>query len=265
MTPKIIFIVPYRDRKEHKQFFTKYMEYIMEDYNKEDYDIFFSHQCDFNPFNRGAMKNIGFLTMKNKYPNDYQNITFIFHDVDTLPYQKNLLPYETSRGVVKHFYGYKYALGGIVSIKGIDFEKTNGFPNMWGWSMEDNLFQTRVLDNKLNIDRTVFFPIGSRSILQFIDGIKKHINKQEIADVLNHDYPFGLREITNLYYEINDEFINVKRFKTESHPSKVKLEEHDITKPGSQRIKLTHEERYGNKKSTIGSLKHMGLLYKKTK
>ena len=111
MAPKIIFIVPYRDRKEHKQFFMKYMEFIMEDYKKEDYDMFFIHQCDSKPFNRGAMKNIGFLAMKQKYPQDYGNITFVFHDVDTVPYTKNLISYETTHNRIKHFYGYRYALG----------------------------------------------------------------------------------------------------------------------------------------------------------
>ena len=133
MAPKILFIVPYRDRKEHKQFFMKYMEFIMEDYKKEDYEIYFVHQCDKQPFNRGGMKNIGFLAMRNKYPDDYKNITFVFHDVDTLPYTKNLLPYETTKGNIKHFYGYQFALGGIFSIIGGDFEIVNGFPNMWGW------------------------------------------------------------------------------------------------------------------------------------
>ena len=204
--PKIIFIVPYRDRKEHKQFFTKYMEFIMEDYKKEDYEIYFSHQCNDLPFNRGAMKNIGFLAMRDKYPSAYKNITFVFHDVDTLPYNKNLLPYETMNGVVKHFYGYQFALGGIFSIMGADFERINGFPNLWGWSMEDNMIQQRVLSSNLIIDRSTFYPIGSRAILQFVDGISKLINKKEVAGFLNNNYPHGLNSIRNINWKLEGEY-----------------------------------------------------------
>ena len=184
MPPKIIFIVPYRDRKEHKQFFTKYMDFIMEYYQKDEYEIYFAHQCNNLPFNRGAMKNIGFLAMREKYPDTYKNITFVFHDVDTLPYSKNILPYETVVGTVKHFYGYQFALGGIFSINGSDFEQTNGFPNLWGWSMEDNMMQERVLSSNLRIDRSTFFPIGSRAILQFVDGIGKLISKNGRSSVI---------------------------------------------------------------------------------
>jgi len=263
MSPKLIFIVPYRDRKEHKHFFTKYMEYILEDYKKEDYEIYFSHQFDLRPFNRGAMKNIGFLAMKQKYPNDYKNITFVFHDVDTMPYKKNLLNYETTLGIIKHYYGYEFALGGIFSIKGNDFERINGFPNMWGWSMEDNMIQQRAIEHGIKIDRSNFYKIGAKTILQFTDGITKIINKKEMAGFLNKDYPHGLNSIKKLNYEISNEFINVKNFETETDANSQKYEKHDVTQAGSGKIKLTKEERYGGNNIAIGGFKNMNNLFKR--
>ena len=254
VVPKIIFIVPYRDRKEHKQFFSKYMEFIMEDYKKEDYEIYFVHQCDKRPFNRGAIKNIGFIACKSKYPNDYHNITFVFNDVDTIPYTKNLLDYKTVKGVVKHFYGYEYALGGIFSILGEDFEKTNGFPNLWGWSMEDNFMQLRVYQTKLTIDRSCFFKIGSKSILQFMDGLKKIINKKEIANFLKNNYTHGLSDLTSLHFTFEDEYIHVFSFISETDPRSLLFEEHDITKPNARQIKLTRKELNQDSKSPLSGM-----------
>ena len=63
---ELIIIVPYRDREQHKFYFDRHMKYILENY---DYEIIFVHQKDNRPFNRGGMKNIGFLYAKNKYYN----------------------------------------------------------------------------------------------------------------------------------------------------------------------------------------------------
>ena len=201
--PKIIFIIPYRDREEEKNFFSVYMNYIMEDYNENDYEIYFSHQCVYDLFNRGASKNIGFLAMKEKYPNDYKNITFVFNDIDTIPYKKNLLDYETQINIVKHFYGFTFALGGIVSIKGIDFERINGFPNFWGYAYEDNVLNYRVLKNNIKLDRTQFYKFNSPEIIQFkdINNIKQ-INKKDAINLKTKNLNDNLREINNLSYII---------------------------------------------------------------
>lgn len=203
--PKKVFIVPYRNRVQHKFFFSKYMTFLLEDCN--DYEIYFSHQCDNRSFNRGAAKNIGFMAIKEKYPDNYKDITFIFNDVDTIPFNK-IFDYETTQGTVKHYYGYKYALGGIVVIKGSDFDLINGFPCFWGWGMEDNCLQKRCDAYGLNIDRSTFYAIGSPQILQLFDGISRIISKKDPWRMQNDTGQDGIRTIHSLKYSIDEKSTN---------------------------------------------------------
>ena len=197
--PKLIFIIPYRNREKEKTHFSIYMKYIMEDYDKNDYEIYYSHQTDNRPFNRGATKNIGFLAMKNKYPQDYKNITFVFNDIDTLPALKNTFNYITTTGTVKHFYGFHFALGGIFSITGSDFEKCNGFPNNWGWGLEDNAMYDRVLLHELKVDRSQFFVVNSKEVIQIYDTPHRLINNNEPNNYISKN----LRDNLNSIYELN--------------------------------------------------------------
>jgi hypothetical protein len=206
--PKLIFIVPYRNRPQHKFFFSNYLNTIMQDSHlKDDYEVYFSHQYDTRTFNRGATKNIGFLAIKRKYPNDYQNITFVFNDIDTIPFS-TIFDYETVPGIVKHFYGFDYALGGIVALNGSDFEAINGFPNFWGWGMEDNILQHRCNKIGLKIDRSQFYKIGHPNVLHLFDGVQRIINRKDPWKKNHDDGIDGLRTIHKLQYTIDFESSN---------------------------------------------------------
>jgi len=206
--PKIVFIVPYRNRPQHKFFFSNYLKTIMDESSlKDDYEVYFSHQCDVRTFNRGATKNIGFLAVKQKYPDDYKNITFIFNDIDTIPFS-NIFDYETVPGIVKHFYGFDYALGGIVAVNGLDFESINGYPNFWGWGMEDNVLQTRCEKKSIKIDRSQFFPIGNPNILHLFDGVQRIINSKDPWRATHDDGIDGLMTIHKLQYTLDSESTN---------------------------------------------------------
>ena len=213
--PKLIFIIPYRDREQHLLFFKRQMKHVLEDLDENEYKIYYVHQCDNRSFNRGALKNIGFLAMRLKYPQHYKSITFVFNDVDTMPFNKNFIDYETTFGIVKHFYGFTFTLGGIVSITGVDFERIHGFPNFWAWGFEDNMLNDRVKRANLTIDRDHFFPYADKNILHLHDGYTKPVNRSEF-DRYARKTTEGWSSIKDLKYSINEDtgFIDVTYFST---------------------------------------------------
>ena len=243
--PKKIFVVPYRNRPEQKFFFCKYMKFLLE--HTTDYEIYFSHQCDKRSFNRGAMRNIGFLAMKDKYPQHYRDMTFIFNDLDTIPFNR-VFNYETDAGVVKHYYGFTHSLGGIVVIKGADFEKANGYPNFWSWGLEDTCLQKRCETTGLKIDRSDFYKIGSPEILQLFDGMDRIINKKDPHKLKSDDGSCGISTIRDLTYEFakksdNDmdnaydslsekyQYINISHFTSETNFEDDEYFKYDLREP----------------------------------
>jgi hypothetical protein len=153
-----IFIVPYRNRAGQLNVFLNHMKYLLEDISQNKYRIYIVHQADSRPFNRGAMRNIGFLEGKKEFPDTYKEIDFVFHDLDNLVGKKNLVEFTTKNNEVNHIYGnyQENNLGGIFVMKGADYEKSGGYPNFWGWGSEDELLGYRCRDANLTIVRNMF-------------------------------------------------------------------------------------------------------------
>ena len=256
--PKIVFIVPYRNREKQYSFFREHMKMVLEDMDPSDYQIMVCHQCDNRHFNRGAIKNIGFLIVKEKYPAHYKNITLIFNDVDTVPRTKNLLNYQTVRGKVKHFYGFNFTLGGIVSITAGDFEMINGFPNFWSWGYEDNVLQQRVKNAGLVTDRSQFYKIGHHAIIYDLDGSIREVNSGEFRRLLQKTNE-GIHSIVGLEYHINSEtgFVDIVAFSTGQNPDLSKYSNYDLKNgpvPFDTKFGLMHNNRTRHKGARMGMI-----------
>jgi hypothetical protein len=227
--PNLVFIVPYRDRQQHYLFFSNHMKVVLADREPDTYKILYIHQTDTRQFNRGALKNIGFTAVKSMYPADYKNITLVFNDIDTMPFTSGFLKYDTKPGTIKHFYGFKFTLGGIVSINAGDFESINGFPNFWAWGYEDNMLNARALKSNLRIDRSQFYPILDKNILHLMDGNNRIVNRSEY-EVYASKTNEGINTIIDLEYSVDDSngFVNVTKFNTQREENESNRSTHDL-------------------------------------
>lgn len=255
----IVFIVPYRDREPQRYFFENYMTYLMEDLTlHEDYYILFVEQDDARPFNRGAMKNIGFLVVKDMMPDTYKDAILVFHDIDTVPHKKGLLSFDPPPGTIKHHYGFEFALGGIVSMRAADFERLNGFANYWTWGFEDNLIQNRAQRKGVQIDRSNFFPLHDMRILHLNDGNKKALNKNYMYELIRDTGANGISTVRNLKYTLDMDINSVKVhcFDAEYSPWNGVFEEYDVRQGRNISAPLTKEmmlenARLGNNLETL--------------
>lgn len=174
-TPEVIFIIPYRNRARELERWINHMTPIL-DVDELNYEVFVIHQKDNRRFNRGAVKNIGFHMVKRKYPQTYREITLVFNDIDTMPREKGQFTFPVEQGHVRHFVGFKFAFGGIVSMRAGDFERIGGYPNLWSWGFEDNILRERWVDTfgVETIDYSQFVKILGSS--------KKDIDEQIVLD-----------------------------------------------------------------------------------
>ena len=253
--PKIVFIVPYRNRQVYQEIFDNKMKnIILCDMPKHEYKIYYIHQIESVPFNRGAMKNIGFFMVKDKYPHHYKNITLVFNDVDTTPSLPKTIPsYETRPGVVKHFYGMRHALGGIVSINAGDFESINGFPNYWTWGYEDNMLNKRVIAKGLRIDRSIFYQMNDREHIQQMTTTNLRMVNQGEFDRYARNVDEGLNTILDLKYMTNEEngFVDVTHFNTAYNYNPNLSRNYDITTGKNTPFNVGYSGRRGSRLNMV--------------
>jgi hypothetical protein len=169
----LVIIVPYRDREAQKDIFIPHMKAFLEKKNIPYKIIICEQSDDERPFNRGAIRNIGFLEARRILENITDDFTYCFHDVDTIPVKDECIYELADRNTIYHPYGVHTCLGGIIFLTGDAIMASNGYPNnYWGWGLEDVCIMARLQVCGLKIDRTNFEWLGDEILFNKISGIE---------------------------------------------------------------------------------------------
>jgi hypothetical protein len=173
------FIIPYRNRKEHlNEFIQRFTGYLQG--TNIDAHFYVIHQITLGEFNRGAMKNIGFLEACKVRPDGL----FIFHDIDIYPTAWGSIIYDTPPNHIRHPIGSNENLGGICCFWKKEFERVNGFPNYNGWGIEDVTIWYRAKRYHIPIDHHKHVSLENTSLCIHHDHSRSH-EKQNVTSNMN--------------------------------------------------------------------------------
>lgn len=143
---KLGVIVPYRDRDEHlKVFLPAIKQYLSR--KGIEYIVILVEQDHNEPFNRGALCNIGYKEAKMNRC-DY----LVFHDVDMIPVNVDYSYSEHPVHLASDDLPFDSYFGGITMFPIRDFAKINGFSNKyWGWGYEDDDLMFRCINKGIDL------------------------------------------------------------------------------------------------------------------
>ncbi|XP_063243395.1 beta-1,4-N-acetylgalactosaminyltransferase bre-4-like [Bacillus rossius redtenbacheri] len=154
---RVAVVVPFRDRAQHLAILLRNLHPVLQR-QQLDYGVYVIEQAGDGPFNRAMLMNVGFVEALKQYSYD----CFVFHDVDLLPEDdRNLYncpeqPRHMSVAVdsLKYRLPYDDIFGGVSAMTKAQFEKVNGFSNMyWGWGAEDDDMSNRIKYHGYHISR----------------------------------------------------------------------------------------------------------------
>ncbi|XP_046348978.2 beta-1,4-N-acetylgalactosaminyltransferase bre-4-like [Haliotis rufescens] len=142
---RLAIIIPYRDREVNLKILLNNLHRVLQKQQAE-YVIFVVEQENGTPFNRGLIKNIGYLEAKARCHFD----CFTFHDVDLVPESErntywcgtNAVHHARRLDIWKYRVIYTYLFGGVITFNETFFSTINGYSNlffMWG-AEDDDLF-----------------------------------------------------------------------------------------------------------------------------